>query len=758
MQTRLERRDDSPTAEASLHAADAGLLRPNRALAERLAVVHRTRYVVDLEEQPAPRVLSPEEKLLRAIFGEAATPGDADVPEVGAAVLPGDQLVRHLQGIVYASDAGVIEAVERLTSDLPAGISQRIAITVRRDGPLTAGDVLLASSAALGMVDGIVDDGRPDARLYVAGGQTGARTISRAIPTARQRQRVRSIGPYDPITDAPADGVVMREDQLVWLVAAGARALISEHAVYKTGDHRKTRVYESLIKLEPIVDAWAACSHVPDPPPTDPVPATPVASGEPELMLGALFAPPATEPPPPPPPPRAGGMKDIFNFFEPPVDKPLDRIAQLASYARAAGLALVHRGDALELAIAEPVGTSWSHGQVTDDLYSQRVFGPREDYRCECGAYARMKHRGVVCEKCGVEVIGSKVRRERFGHIALARSVTPQRLGGAAWSVAPVLPPDLRPDPKAPINEAYRHLLAGGSLDDVIELALGMLCDALDTRELRSDFSASATVLVGERCRLSSEAFGELVHPLLYGVSELIGYTTTIKSAKKVVATNEAVRREFLRMAMHERVLLVGNAKPGVPQLAAVAFEIGDAPVIELDPATADRLGLATGDTAVLHVPLSDAGQYEARHLVPGSVRIETTGWIHDVVTAGDRIGRLVAAARGRAVDPCAWPPAAVILGGYPYDGPAPQPALGEPPARDEPEPAHNENLARSVDELELSVRTANALQHAGITTIGQLVQRTESEMLKLKSFGRSSLKEVKEILAEMGLQLGMKL
>jgi DNA-directed RNA polymerase subunit alpha len=69
-----------------------------------------------------------------------------------------------------------------------------------------------------------------------------------------------------------------------------------------------------------------------------------------------------------------------------------------------------------------------------------------------------------------------------------------------------------------------------------------------------------------------------------------------------------------------------------------------------------------------------------------------------------------------------------------------------------------NENLFRSVDELELSVRSANCLQNANITLIGELVQRTEQDMLKTKNFGRKSLKEIKEILQNMGLSLGMKI
>ena len=68
-----------------------------------------------------------------------------------------------------------------------------------------------------------------------------------------------------------------------------------------------------------------------------------------------------------------------------------------------------------------------------------------------------------------------------------------------------------------------------------------------------------------------------------------------------------------------------------------------------------------------------------------------------------------------------------------------------------------NDNLYRTVDELELSVRSANCLQNAGIKYIGELVQKTEGEMLKTKNFGRKSLNEIKEILHEMGLGFGLK-
>ena len=82
---------------------------------------------------------------------------------------------------------------------------------------------------------------------------------------------------------------------------------------------------------------------------------------------------------------------------------------------------------------------------------------------------------------------------------------------------------------------------------------------------------------------------------------------------------------------------------------------------------------------------------------------------------------------------------------------------LAEAPAMlvDEPEPL-NPNLFKSVDELELSVRSANCLQNANIRFIGELVQKTEAEMLKTKNFGRKSLNEIKETLGALGLSLGM--
>ena len=111
-------------------------------------------------------------------------------------------------------------------------------------------------------------------------------------------------------------------------------------------------------------------------------------------------------------------MEDVFSYFE----KPKDPI----------------RFNAIKISIASPEKIlSWSHGEVKkpesinyrtfkperDGLFCAKIFGPVKDYECLCGRYKRMKHRGIVCEKCGVSVIPSKVRRERMGHITLASPV-----------------------------------------------------------------------------------------------------------------------------------------------------------------------------------------------------------------------------------------------------------------------------------------------------------------------------------------------
>ncbi len=111
-------------------------------------------------------------------------------------------------------------------------------------------------------------------------------------------------------------------------------------------------------------------------------------------------------------------MEELFNFFQ----KPKAPV----------------KFKSVKISLASPEKImDWSHGEVKkpetinyrtfkperDGLFCAKIFGPVKDFECNCGKYKRMKHRGVVCEKCGVEVIQSKVRRERLGHIKLAAPV-----------------------------------------------------------------------------------------------------------------------------------------------------------------------------------------------------------------------------------------------------------------------------------------------------------------------------------------------
>jgi DNA-directed RNA polymerase subunit beta' len=111
-------------------------------------------------------------------------------------------------------------------------------------------------------------------------------------------------------------------------------------------------------------------------------------------------------------------METLYDFFAKPTDPRQYTAVQIA------------------LASSEKI-REWSHGEIRkpetinyrtfkperEGLFCAKIFGPTKDYECNCGKYKRMKHRGVICEKCGVEVIQSRVRRERMGHIDLAASV-----------------------------------------------------------------------------------------------------------------------------------------------------------------------------------------------------------------------------------------------------------------------------------------------------------------------------------------------
>ena len=122
----------------------------------------------------------------------------------------------------------------------------------------------------------------------------------------------------------------------------------------------------------------------------------------------------------------------------------------------------VNKFSAIRIHLASPDQVrSWSYGEVAkpetinyrtlkperDGLFCERIFGPTKDWECACGKYKRVRFRGIICDKCGVEVTRSRVRRERMGHIELAAPIThiwflkgtPSRIG----QVLDITPRDL---------------------------------------------------------------------------------------------------------------------------------------------------------------------------------------------------------------------------------------------------------------------------------------------------------------------------
>ncbi len=181
-------------------------------------------------------------------------------------------------------------------------------------------------------------------------------------------------------------------------------------------------------------------------------------------------------------------MKDLLNFF----DKPKDPVSVQAV--------------AITMASPDTI-REWSFGEVKkpetinyrtfkperDGLFCAKIFGPIKDYECICGKYKRMKHRGVVCEKCGVEVTLSKVRRERMGHIELASPVAhiwflrslPSRIGA-------LLDLSLKDLERILYNEAY---IVMSSATDAVDggLAVGSILTEQKFAELKAasvDFKA----------------------------------------------------------------------------------------------------------------------------------------------------------------------------------------------------------------------------------------------------------------------------
>jgi len=158
---------------------------------------------------------------------------------------------------------------------------------------------------------------------------------------------------------------------------------------------------------------------------------------------------------------------------------------------------------AISINVASPdVIRSWSHGEVKNPetinyrslkpekggLFCERIFGPTRDWECNCGKYKRIKHKGIICDRCGVEVTLANVRRERMGHIELAVPVShiwffkcmPCRIG----LMLEMTSKDLE-------NVLYYEKYVVVDPGDVIELTKGQVMDEIQYREARENFGES---------------------------------------------------------------------------------------------------------------------------------------------------------------------------------------------------------------------------------------------------------------------------
>jgi DNA-directed RNA polymerase subunit beta' len=233
-------------------------------------------------------------------------------------------------------------------------------------------------------------------------------------------------------------------------------------------------------------------------------------------------------------------VKDLLNFF----DKPKDPLSF----------------SAVKISIASPeMIRKWSFGEVKkpetinyrtfkperDGLFCAKIFGPIKDYECLCGKYKRMKYRGVICEKCGVEVTQSKVRRERLGHIELATPVAHiWFLRSLPSRIAAVLDLTLKEIEKVLYCEAYITVEAGDT---------GLTEKAIISEEKYAE-------LAGEGKSFRAEMGGEAVIDLLKKTDvELMA-----RQLRKELKSNlsEAVRTKLIKRLKVFEALKASNNRP----------------------------------------------------------------------------------------------------------------------------------------------------------------------------------------------------
>ncbi len=222
-------------------------------------------------------------------------------------------------------------------------------------------------------------------------------------------------------------------------------------------------------------------------------------------------------------------MEELFNFFQKPKAPT--------------------KFNSVRITLASPEKImDWSHGEVKkpetinyrtfkperDGLFCAKIFGPVKDFECNCGKYKRMKHRGVVCEKCGVEVIQSKVRRERLGHIELAAPVAhiwflkslPSKIGA-------VLDMTLKQLEKILYFEQYAVVDS-----EVADLQVGTLLSEEKYRQCKEENPGRFRVGIG------AEAIRELL-----ASKDLVSLSKELR--EEMTTTNSQTKRQKLGKRLH---------------------------------------------------------------------------------------------------------------------------------------------------------------------------------------------------------------
>ncbi|MDD9952355.1 MAG: DNA-directed RNA polymerase subunit beta' [Zetaproteobacteria bacterium] len=266
-------------------------------------------------------------------------------------------------------------------------------------------------------------------------------------------------------------------------------------------------------------------------------------------------------------------MKDLLNFFDKPSD-PQDF-------------------NAIKVSLASPEKIrSWSYGEVKkpetinyrtfkperDGLFCAKIFGPVRDFECICGKYKRMKHRGIVCDKCNVEVIHSKVRRERMGHINLASPVAhiwflkslPSRIGA-------ILDIALKDAERILYSESYVVLDPGN--EEQTKLSRAQVISEQDYDDLLIEHGNGAF-----RVGVGAEAILELLKDIK--IDELVD-TLRVELAN---ATSEAARKKYQRRLKVAEAFNTRNkndnfeAKPEWMMLTVIPVQPPDLrPLVPLD-------------------------------------------------------------------------------------------------------------------------------------------------------------------------------